>query len=186
MSEALWALGRGTGVVALILFTISIVLGIITRSGRPAITLPRFGVTLLHRNASLLGSIFVVIHIISLFFDPYSKLTFIDSVVPFLGTVKPFWLGLGTVAFDLALALVITGLLRQRIGQKAFRFIHWFSYAMWPIALIHSIGNGTDAGTGWFIALAVLCTGTVVGCTIWRLTPSFIEYSDRRPEEVPK
>jgi sulfoxide reductase heme-binding subunit YedZ len=183
MAEALWALGRATGVVALLLFTVSVLLGILTRSGRPAFGLPRFGVALVHRNASLLGVVFVLTHVISLFFDPYAQLRLVDVVVPFLGTAKPFWLGLGTCAFDLVIALAVTGLMRQRIGQKAFRFVHWFSYAMWPIALAHALGNGTDAGTTWFVELAAACSLLVLGALSWRVSATFAEYQDRRVED---
>jgi sulfoxide reductase heme-binding subunit YedZ len=173
MSEALWALGRGTGVVALVLMTVTVVLGILTRSGRPALGLPRFAVTLVHRNSALIGTVFIAIHVVSLLFDPYAQLNALDFVVPFLGSYHPFWLGLGTVAVDLLIAVVVTGLLRQRIGQRAFRTIHWASYALWPIALFHSIGTGTDAGNILFIRLAVACTATVAGSVIWRLTTGF-------------
>ena len=183
MSEALWALGRGTGVVTLLLFTLSVVLGILTRSGRPAFGLPRFAVTYVHRNAALLGGIFVIVHMVSLLADPYAQLTVVDFVVPFLGAVKPFWLGLGTLAVDLAIAIILTALLRQRIGIRLFRFVHWFAYAMWPIALLHSIGNGTDAGSGWFIALALLCSAAVIGAVLWRTSARFIEFSDTRRKE---
>ena len=173
MSEALWALGRGTGVVALALMTITVVLGILTRSGRPAFGLPRFAVTLVHRNSALLGTVFIVIHVVSLLFDPYAQLKVLDFVVPFQGSYRPFWLGLGTVAADLLIAVVVTALLRRWIGQRAFRAVHWASYALWPIALFHSIGTGTDAGRGLFILFAVACSAAVGGSVIWRLTTGF-------------
>jgi hypothetical protein len=82
------------------------------------------------------------------------------------------------------LAIVITALLRHRIGLRTFRIIHWFSYAMWPIALVHSIGNGTDAGGGWFILLWVACCVAVAAAGIWRLSAGFVEFSERRGAEV--
>ena len=173
MSEALWALGRGTGVVALVLMTITVVLGILTRSGRPAFGMPRFAVTLVHRNSALIGTVFIGIHVITLLFDPYAQLNVLDFFVPFLGAYRPFWLGLGAVAVDLLIAVVVTALLRHRIGQRAFRAIHWASYLLWPIALFHAIGTGTDAGNGLFILLAVACSATVAGSVIWRLTTGF-------------
>ncbi|MCU1523674.1 MAG: iron reductase [Microbacteriaceae bacterium] len=184
MDDALWALGRGTGVVALLLMTVSVLLGILTRSGRPAFGLPRFAVTLVHRNSSLLASAFILIHIVSLFFDPYAQLNLVDAVFPFLGSYQPFWLGLGTLAVDLLVAVMVTSLLRQRVGQRGFRFVHWFTYAMWPIALAHSIGTGTDGTSSWFIALAVLCTLSVLAALGWRLSRRFVEHSDKRVAEA--
>jgi methionine sulfoxide reductase heme-binding subunit len=191
MSEALWALGRGTGVVALVLMTITVVLGILTRSGRPAFGLPRFAVTLVHRNSALIGTIFIVIHVVSLLFDPYAQLNVLDFFVPFLGSYQPFWLGLGTVAMDLLIAIVVTSLLRRRIGQRAFRVVHWATYALWPIALFHSIGTGTDAGNVLFILLAIVCSAAVAGSVLWRLTTGFQQRgraeADRRidPTRIP-
>ncbi len=173
MSEALWALGRGTGVVALVLMTITVVLGILTRSGRPAFGMPRFAVTLVHRNSALIGTVFILIHIVSLLFDPYAQLNLIDYFVPFVGAYRPFWLGLGAVAFDLIIAIVVTSLLRRSIGQRAFRVVHWATYAMWPIALFHAIGTGTDASIGLFILLALACFSAVAGSVIWRLSTHF-------------
>jgi sulfoxide reductase heme-binding subunit YedZ len=180
MDEALWALGRGTGVVGLALMTVSVTLGILTRSGRPALGLPRFAVTLVHRNASLLGTLFIVVHVVSLLLDPYAQLTVVDFFVPFLGETDPLWLGFGTLALDLLLALVVTGLLRNRIGRRTFRAVHWAAYAMWPIALVHSLGTGTDASSPWFLAFAALCTGAVIASAAWRLTAGFVEFRGTR------
>ncbi|WP_290804642.1 ferric reductase-like transmembrane domain-containing protein [Herbiconiux sp.] len=170
MSEVLWAIGRMSGIVSLILFTLSTVLGILTHRGRPLPGLPRFGVVIVHRNVSLLASVFLVLHVATLLGDSYAKLNLVDVVVPFLGSFQPFWQGLGTVAFDLVLAVIITSLLRHRIGDRAFRFVHWFVYAMWPIAVLHSIGNGTDGTSGWFVLILAACLIAVGSAVIWRLS----------------
>jgi len=177
-SEALWALGRGNGVVALAFMTISIALGIATRSGRPLVALPRFAVADVHRFVALAAVLLVGLHMGLLFMDSYAKLRLIDFVVPFLGKYRPLWQGLGTVAFDLLIVIVATSLLRQRLGLKAFRMIHWATYALWPIAMAHAIGNGTDAFRVWFLAFAGFCTLIVVASVVWRLRANFTEYAD--------
>ena len=88
MNELLWAFGRASGVVSLLLFTASVLLGILTRAGRPLPGLPRFSVSLVHRNISLLAVVFLVLHVGTLMFDSYAKLNPVDLVVPFLGS---FW-----------------------------------------------------------------------------------------------
>lgn len=180
MNEFLWAFGRASGVISLLLFTGALVLGIVTRSGRPLPGMPRFSVSLIHRNVSLLAVAFLVLHVGTLMFDSFAKLGPLDVVVPFIGSFKPFWQGLGTVALDLVAAIVITGLLRRRIGQRTFRFVHWFTYAMWPIAMLHAIGNGTNGTSGWFLALAAACTALVAAAVIWRLSGRFVEHADTR------
>ncbi|HEX6355857.1 ferric reductase-like transmembrane domain-containing protein [Actinophytocola sp.] len=183
-TDALWYLGRGSGVVTLVLFTASLVLGIGTRSGRPAPWLPRFAVTTLHRNASLLATVFLVLHVVLLLFDPYAQLTVVDTVLPFLAGYAPFWVGLGTLALDLLLALVVTSLLRQRIGHRTWRAVHWTAYAAWPISLVHALGSGSDAGTRWFLVLAGACAVAVAGALAWRLSASFSERDAVTPLEI--
>lgn len=180
MNEALWAFGRASGIVALILFTVTVVLGIVTRSGRPLPGIPRFSVSLVHRNVSLVAVVFLVLHVGTLLFDSYANLSVIDVVVPFVGSFKPFWQGLGTVAFDLVAAIVVTALLRRRLGQRVFRFVHWFTYAMWPIAVLHAVGNGTNGTSGWFLLLAVVSAVVVALVVIWRLSARFLENSNTR------
>lgn len=173
MNEALWALGRGTGVVALVMFTLAIVLGVLTRSGRPVPGLGRFGVADVHRTAALTGTGLVAVHLGSLLLDPYAQLRLVDLVVPFLGSYRPLWLGLGTVAVDLLAVVTVVSLLRQRVGPRVFKAVHWATYALWPVALLHALGNGTDSGTAWFRLLALLCVGAVATAVGWRVLPSF-------------
>jgi len=184
VDEALWAFGRGSGVISLALLTVGVVLGIVNRSGRPLPGMPRFAVALVHRNVALLASAFLVLHVATLIFDPFSKFTLVDVVVPFVGSVKPLWLGLGTVATDLVIAIVVTGLLRRRVGVRVFRFVHWFTYAMWPVALLHAIGDGTDGLSAWFLVFAVVSTALVVGAVFWRISARFEETARARQETL--
>jgi len=176
-SEALWALGRGNGVVALAFLTMSVALGVASRSGRPLFALPRFGVASVHRFVALTAVLLVALHMGLLFLDPYAKLRIIDFVVPFLGNYRPLWQGLGTVAFDLLIIVSITSLLRDRLGLKIFRSIHWSTYALWPVSMAHALGNGTDTGRLWFQAFAVCCAAIVAVVVVWRLRSTFAEYS---------
>ncbi len=180
MDNALWAFGRVSGVISLALFTCTVLLGILTRSGRSLLGVPRFSLTLIHRNIALLATVFLALHVGSLMLDSYAKLNVIDAVVPFLGSFRPFWQGLGTVAFDLVLAVVATSLLRHRIGLRTFRAVHWFSYAMWPIALAHAIGNGTNGTSKWFLLLGVGSVAVVVAALAWRVSSNFLETAKTR------
>jgi sulfoxide reductase heme-binding subunit YedZ len=173
MNEALWALGRGTGVVALVMFTVAIVIGIAARSGRPLPGLGRFGTSDLHRTAALTGTGLIAVHLTSLLADPYAQLKLVDFLVPFLATYRPLWLGLGTLAVDTLVVVTVVSLLRQRLGPRIFRIVHWATYVLWPVAVLHALGSGTDAGTVWFRALAVGCIVAVVSAIGWRIAPSY-------------
>ncbi|HEY3006847.1 MAG TPA: ferric reductase-like transmembrane domain-containing protein, partial [Micromonosporaceae bacterium] len=179
MTDALWYFARGSGLVSLVLLTVVVALGIGARSGRPAFGLPRFAVNLLHRNAALLAVVMLAGHVVSLLFDPYAQLRLVDIVLPFVGNYRPFWQGLGTLAFDLTLALVATSLLRHRLGVRAWRAVHWLAYLAWPIALLHGLETGTDGGTGWLRTVAGLCAAVVVAAAGWRLSPAFARFPQR-------
>lgn len=180
LDTALWDLGRGTGIVALVMFTLALVLGITTRSGRPLPGLGRFGVADVHRTAALTGTGLVAVHLASLGLDPYAQLRLVDLVLPFLGAWRPLWLGLGTLAVDLLGVVTVVSLMRHRVGPRVFRAVHWGTYVLWPIALLHALGTGTDAGTTWLRAGAAACVAAVVLAVGWRLAPSFAERGWRR------
>ena len=116
-----WYLTRGSGVVALVLLTASIVLGIVTTIRWSASGLPRFAVAGLHRRLTLFAIVFVAVHVATTVVDGFAPIGWKDAVIPFLSPYRPIWLGLGAVAFDLLLALVITSLLRARIGYRVWR-----------------------------------------------------------------
>lgn len=184
MSEVLWAIGRASGIVALALFTISVLLGVTARSGRRLPGMPRFSVALAHRNVALFALVFLVLHVGTLLFDSYAKLSVVDIVVPFVGSFDPLWQGLGTVAFDLVIAVVITGLLRRRIGARVFRLVHWLTYALWPIAVLHSIGNGTNGSSGGFLLFIAVCCALVAAAIVWRISARFSESARARKEQL--
>ena len=143
-------------------------LGIVARSGRPLPGLGRFGTSDLHRTAALTGTGLVVAHVGSLLLDPYAQLKVVDTVFPFLSGYRPLWVGLGTVALDLIGVVTVVSLLRQRVGPKVFKAVHWATYALWPTALLHALGSGTDAASLWFRAIAVVCVSAVVTAVGWR------------------
>jgi sulfoxide reductase heme-binding subunit YedZ len=168
-SKAMWYLTRGTGLVALLLLTLTLVLGITqaVRYARPG--LPRMVVSGLHRNASLVAVALVAVHVITAVLDTFAPISIVNAFIPFTGTYRPLWLGFGALAFDLMLALIVTSLLRDRLGLRAWRIVHWAAYACWPVALAHGLGTGTDTHLGWVLFLYVLAALTVLGALGWRL-----------------
>ncbi|WP_416975709.1 ferric reductase-like transmembrane domain-containing protein [Streptomyces sp. 4F14] len=179
-SETLWYANRATGAVTLLLFTAVVLLGIAVRLRTRLPGLPRFGTITLHRTLSLSATAFLALHIAAATVDTYVNITLTDAIVPFLSDYQPFWLGLGTVAFDLLLAVLITSLLRARLGHRTWRTLHWLAYASWPIALAHGIGIGTDTGTDWMTWLTIACVTTVLAAFTIRVTQAARE-SRRTP-----
>jgi sulfoxide reductase heme-binding subunit YedZ len=164
-----WYLTRGSGAVALVLLTVALVLGIpIVRAANPSYA-PRLVVQLLHRNASMLAVVFVAVHVVTTVADSFVSVRLIDAVLPFAAGYRPFWLGLGAIAFDLLVVVTVTSLLRSRLSYRMWRGVHLSAYACWPIALIHGLGAGSDTGFTWMRAIAVACTAAVLVAVGWRL-----------------
>jgi sulfoxide reductase heme-binding subunit YedZ len=170
--KELWYLTRGSGAVALLLLTASVVLGVANTTRWKTDRWPRFLLYGLHRNVTLLALAFTVIHVITTIADSFAPIGVIDTFIPFLSPYRPFWLGLGTVAFDFLLALIVTSFLRRRIGTRAWKAVHWLAYASWPVAMMHSLGTGSDAKSGWMLFLGVVCGVAVVASVLWRLLES--------------
>jgi methionine sulfoxide reductase heme-binding subunit len=163
-----WYLTRSTGAVALLLLSVAVALGVadVRRFSTPS--WPRFLVDALHRNVSLLALVFLLLHILTAMLDSFASISLLAVFIPFVGSYRPFWLGLGAVAFDLLLAVILTSLLRQRVGQRAWRATHWLVYACWPVALLHTLGTGSDVKTTWLLALSLACLALVLAAVLAR------------------
>lgn len=168
-STALWYASRATGVVSLILLSTVMIIGVlVNRQGRlPG--LPAFVVTGLHRSLSLLSAAFIAVHVITAVVDPYVSIRLAAILIPFTSAYLPFWLGLGAVALDLMIALIITSLLRGRVPRRFWRGVHWLAYAAWPVAFVHGLGASPDLRSGGLRDLAIACAAAVGGAVVWRL-----------------
>jgi predicted ferric reductase len=157
-----WYLTRSSGAVALVLLTVSLAVGIAAVGRVQTRRWPRFAVDGAHRAASLLAVVFLAVHIATAVLDSFAPITLADAVVPFAGAYRPIWLGLGATAGDLLLAVALTSVVRRRLGYRAWRLVHWAGYLVWPIAVVHGLGTGSDARQGWMTAIYVGCAATVL------------------------
>jgi methionine sulfoxide reductase heme-binding subunit len=165
--SAYWYLARGTGAVALVLLTASVVLGILgsVRWGS-APRWPRFAIDSLHRDVSLLVLAVLAVHIVTSVLDSFAPIRLIDAVVPFASAYRPLWMGLGALSFDLLIALAVTSVLRRRLGYRTWRAVHWLAYASWPVAVFHGLGTGSDTKVWWMLALTAACVAAVL-VAVW-------------------
>jgi len=160
--SAYWYLARGTGAVALVLLTVSVVLGVLgSLRFTAAPRWPRFTIDALHRDVSLLVIAVLVVHIITSVLDSFAPIKLIDAIIPLVSAYRPIWMGLGALAFDLLVALVITSLVRRRLGYRTWRAVHWLAYASWPVAVLHGLGTGSDTKSLWMLILTVVCIAAV-------------------------
>lgn len=160
-APALWYLSRGSGAVSLILLSVAVVLGIVDQRRWRSERWPRFTLHGLHRWVSLFAVSFLSVHIASAVLDSFAPIRLLDAVIPFRGTYRPLWLGFGALAFDMLLAVTVTSLLKKRIATRAWRTVHWLSYAAWPVAVVHGLGTGSDVRAGWLLAITLACAAGV-------------------------
>jgi methionine sulfoxide reductase heme-binding subunit len=168
-STAFWYASRATGVVALLLLTVVFVLGIlVNRQGRlPG--LPGFAVTSLHRNLSLLATVFVMVHVLTAVLDTYVHIPLLASVVPFASGYERLWLGLGAISLDLMLAIIVTSLFRARFSRNAWRAVHLTAYLSWPVAFVHSVYASKDLQHGPLLYLGLACALLLAAAVVYRL-----------------
>lgn len=167
--KALWYLTRATGLVALVLLSATVVLGLVASIGWTRERWPRFLSQALHRNLSLYCLVVIALHIVTTVADGYVPISYLDAVVPLTSPYRPLWVGLGALAFDLLVAVAVTSALRRRIGQRAWRGAHWLAYACWPIAVLHGLGTGSDSRQLGAEALYGVCVLAVASALVWRL-----------------
>jgi len=171
----LWVLSRATGLVSLVLLTLMVVLGVAVArkpGPRPGGRLGARQLVLvgLHRNTALLAVLVLATHIGTVVADSYVDIRWDDAIVPFVGTYRSFWLGLGTLSLDIALALVATSLLRHRLPARLWRGLHLLAYLAWPVALVHAVGIGTDMRAAPGLLLATACATAGGLAVLWRLS----------------
>jgi predicted ferric reductase len=165
----LWYVTRATGLASLLLLTASVLLGLLVAGRFTSQRWPRFLTQGLHRNVSLLVLVFLTLHIGATVLDTYTSISLAAAFIPFASSYKPLWLSLGAVALDLLLAVIVTSLVRDRLGYRAWRRVHWLVYACWPVAVAHGLGIGTDHAVTWVFGLTLACVGCVGTAVAWRV-----------------
>ena len=167
--QILWYTTRGAGAVSLLLLTAVVVAGLLARLRFETASWPRFMTATFHRDLSLLTLVFLALHIVTAVVDPFTSLGVTPVLVPFGSFYRPFWLGLGTIAFELVLAIIATSLARPWIGARAWRAVHWLAYASWPVAVLHGRVTGTDGRTVWLLGITIACIASVAVAGTWRI-----------------
>ena len=157
----LWYLNRGTGIALLVVFSVTVVLGVLA-TGRSSTPLwPRFVTQGLHRTLAALSVLLLVGHAVTAVVDEYVDIRWWQAFVPFGGTYERWWLGLGALALDVTLLIVATSLARARIPHRVWFAVHLTTYAAWAAGVAHGIGIGTDSQRGWLAAITLGCVVAV-------------------------
>jgi predicted ferric reductase len=167
-SPYFWYTTRATGFVALILFTLVVALGTFVANRIGGTYVGRFELNELHRSITMVAIVFLVVHILSTLLDSYVPTGWFSAIIPFVSKYEPLHVALGAVAFDLILAVWVSSLLKARIANRSWRFIHWFSWLALASAITHSFLTGTDSRSSWGLALGIACTAVALASALWR------------------
>ena len=169
-SPLLWYLNRGTGVVLLIAFTATVVLGVLA-TGRSTTPLwPRFITQGLHRALAASTVLMLAAHVVSAVVDEYVDIRWWQAFVPFGSSYQPLWMALGAISLDLLALVIATSLARARIPHRVWFLVHLTTYAAWAAALVHGLFIGTDSPENWMVAIYVACAATVGLAVLARVT----------------
>lgn len=168
-SPADWYAARAAGIVAYVLLSAIVVLGVTMAGKKKLHRWPRFAVEDVHRFGGMLVGTFITIHVVAIAIDAWLPFSITSIVIPFTARYKPLWVGLGIVAAELLLALAITNRLRnRRISHRFWRRAHYLNFGVWGAATLHSLGSGTDRSTPWLISVEAAAIAVVCGAIAWR------------------
>lgn len=168
-SHGWWLAGRASGLVALVLVTVSVAIGL-TMAGklmrRPGLAKKLMA---LHEQTALAGLVAIAVHGIALLGDPWLHPGLAGVAVPFALGFETAFTGLGVIAGYLAVLLGLSYYARRRIGTRLWRKAHRATVVVWLLGLVHALGAGTDASTAWFRWWAMLTTPVIGGLFAYRL-----------------
>lgn len=178
-----WLISRASGIVALGLVTIAVLLGL-TMSTK-LLRRPGVGRTLLrlHEHVALVGLVAIALHGLALLGDPWLRPGLRGLTVPFAMSYRPLFTGLGVLAAYLAVLLGLSFYARRRIGVKRWRRLHRATVLVWVLGVIHTLGAGSDAATQWLRAFVLLPAIPIVYLTLLRSLQGRARPVAQRPRE---
>lgn len=165
-----WYAARAAGVVAYILLSSVVVLGL-SLAGRKKLKIwPRFAVEDVHRFGGLLVGTFIAVHVVTIAIDSYLPFSITSIVVPLVSSFRPIWIALGIVAAELLLALAVTNHYRNtRLSYTFWRRAHYVNFGVWIAATLHGLGSGTDRSSWWLLTITTVAVAAVSGATVLRI-----------------
>jgi DMSO/TMAO reductase YedYZ heme-binding membrane subunit len=151
-----WDIARAGGFTAYLLVTASVVLGLTLSLRWEARWWPRLVSHELHVWITILSFVFLVIHVLASWIDPFTRFGLNELLLPFVSHYRPLWMACGMVATYLSLAVILSLFIRRRIGYVWWRRLHQLSFAVWALAIIHGLGTGTDSRTFWGLEIYII------------------------------
>lgn len=168
-STVTWEVARAGGFTAFGLLTLSLVLGLALSLHWKSERWPRLVTNEMHTFTTLLALVFTVVHVAAVTIDPFTQFHLREILVPFASHYRPFWMGLGIVAFYLGIATGLSVFLRPKIGYAWWRRLHFLTFGVYLFATVHGIATGSDTATRWAEVAYGASVAVVGGLTLTRL-----------------
>jgi methionine sulfoxide reductase heme-binding subunit len=164
-----WYAARAGGVVAYVLLTSVVLLGLSLAGKRKLKIWPRFAVEDVHRFGGILMGTFVGIHVLAIAIDAYLPFSIPSLIFPLVSSYKPLWVGLGIIAAELLIALAVANHYRRRLSYRFWRRTHYLNFVVWGAATVHLLGSGTDRSSWWLLTITAVSVGLVCDATVLRV-----------------
>jgi sulfoxide reductase heme-binding subunit YedZ len=164
-----WITSRAAGTAALLLASLAVCLGLLMSTR----LLKRFGgpdLRVAHEALSLATLVAIAVHGLALLGDHFLHPSLADISIPFVSGYKTGWTTLGIVSGWALAALGLSYYARMRIGQDRWRSLHRFTALAWLMGLVHTVGEGTDAGQTWFLVMIGIVAVPALGLVLWRMS----------------
>ncbi|MBA3823584.1 MAG: ferric reductase-like transmembrane domain-containing protein [Ktedonobacterales bacterium] len=176
-----WETARASGMVAYLLITLSVAVGLALTQQIQSARWPRMLNTEMHNFLALVGLVFIGVHVVAVLVDPFTHFGISAVLVPFISTYRPVWMGLGIVSLYLGFAILISTWLRPRIGYAWWRRIHVLTLLGYIGVTLHGIGSGTDTRTWWAALIYVASVAGIGALLIMRLLIPATARAKRHP-----
>lgn len=165
-----WITSRAAGTAALVLSSVSVSVGLLM--GGRFVKGRGLDLRITHEVLSLSALVAIGVHGVSLLGDSFMHPSLLDISVPFVSGYQTLWTSLGIVAGWSLAVLGLSFYARDRIGRRRWRVLHRFTALAWVAGLVHSLGEGTDAGTSWFLAMTTVVAAPALGLLAARMIPA--------------
>jgi methionine sulfoxide reductase heme-binding subunit len=162
-----WITSRAAGIAALVLSSLSVCIGL-TMGGR-MLAGRKVELRVAHEALSLATLGALLVHGLSLLGDGFLKPSLADIAIPFAGSYRTVWTATGIVGFWMLALLGGSYYLRGRIGAARWRSLHRFTVLAWALGVAHTLGEGTDAGQTWFLAMLAIVVAPALALLLARV-----------------
>jgi len=171
-----WYLSRATAFVSLTILWISMALGLGLTNKLARLWPGAPAAFAMHEYVSLLGLAFALFHGLVLLGDHYMNFTVAQIFLPFATSgYRPTWVGIGQIGFYVWLIVALSFYVRSSIGQKTWRVLHYLSFAMYTMGLVHGLFSGTDSGAHWASWYYWISGGSLLFLLVYRIVNTITE-----------